>query len=114
MTRNIRARLCTVASALAFAASATITTCTTITPAYGADQLLCCDQVANANNPTVQGISAALGVDLSNAVGEIGLRCTAVGPAGAAGNCTGQPVQCAHNNFDGILATGCKPVDANR
>ncbi|MEV5506158.1 hydrophobin family protein [Streptomyces orinoci] len=113
MARNLRARVCTVASALVLAASATITTITTATPASAADQLLCCDQAVNANNSTAQNVARLVGADLSRTTGTVGVQCHSLDPVGPARNCGGEPLVCAHNNL-GILATGCRPFNVNR
>ncbi len=109
MIRIICARAFTAVSALALAASATITTIATSPPAYAADTLLCCDQVVNANTPVAQNLAGLLGIDLSRTVGEVGLECRPVSPVNGAQNCHALPVVCAHNNFGGTLATGCRP-----
>ncbi|MEV4738924.1 hydrophobin family protein [Streptomyces sp. NPDC049555] len=112
MIRITRTRVVTAASALALAVSATITTITN-TSAYAADTLLCCDQAVDTNNPAAQNFAGQFGVDLSRTVGEVGLHCRPVGSAGGAGSCSAASVLCANNNFGGVLATGCRPGDAD-
>ncbi|GAB88060.1 hypothetical protein GORBP_124_00010, partial [Gordonia rubripertincta NBRC 101908] len=44
----------------------------------------------------------------------IGLTCDPISVIGIGGNsCTAQPVCCENNNFNGVVALGCTPVNLN-
>ncbi|TFK37191.1 hypothetical protein BDQ12DRAFT_608162, partial [Crucibulum laeve] len=44
--------------------------------------------------------------------GQVGATCSPVTVAGLAGNsCSAQTVCCSHNNFNGVVALGCTPIN---
>ncbi|KAF5315635.1 hypothetical protein D9611_004970 [Ephemerocybe angulata] len=55
------------------------------------------------------------GLALVGSVGDlIGLTCSPLTLIGVSGNsCTGQTVCCNNNNFNGVVALGCTPVNVN-
>ncbi|GHF23120.1 hypothetical protein GCM10010359_26450 [Streptomyces morookaense] len=63
----------------------------------------------DANDPTARKVAGPAGADLSKAVGTVGLHCHPDDPVDPARNCSGKPLVRAHNNFNGLLATGCTP-----
>lgn len=76
--------------------------------------LLCCNSVQNINNPTVQTLTGLLGIVVSDTQGLVGLTCSPISVIGIGGNsCSAQPVCCKGNNFNGLIALDCTPVNLN-
>ncbi|KIM46729.1 hypothetical protein M413DRAFT_23093 [Hebeloma cylindrosporum] len=74
----------------------------------------CCNQVDTAQNLGLTSALGLLGVVLGPVDALIGVSCSPITPIGASGNsCTAQPVCCTNNNFNGLIAVGCSPVNVN-
>ncbi|KAJ7214962.1 hydrophobin-3 [Mycena pura] len=76
-------------------------------PAGTANQ--CCGTVANNKNPVVTAVAAAVGVDLSGILGNIGVNCN---PITVLGNtCSQTAVNCNANQLGkGLINVGCVPI----
>ncbi|KAF8184676.1 hydrophobin-251 [Pholiota molesta] len=75
----------------------------------------CCNSVVSSNHPSVTDLWALLGLNVSDLTGQVGMNCspiTAIG-AGSGSSCTSQPVCCDNNNFNGLVAVGCSPLNLN-
>ncbi|PFH45408.1 hypothetical protein AMATHDRAFT_9303 [Amanita thiersii Skay4041] len=73
----------------------------------------CCNQVMNSSDPGYSSVLGLLGVGLGDITGQIGAGCTpitAVG-LGTGANCNSQAVCCTNNNFNGVVALGCSPIN---
>ncbi|ESK81797.1 hydrophobin [Moniliophthora roreri MCA 2997] len=58
--------------------------------------------------------SRAPGVVVQDLNIPIGVQCNPISVIGVGGNsCTQQPVCCDNNNFNGVVAIGCTPINVN-
>jgi len=74
--------------------------------------LQCCNQVQNADTPFVAGLLELLGITASGVTGQVGITCSPISIIGIGSNsCTQQPVCCNNNNFNGVVALGCTPIN---
>ncbi|THV02187.1 fungal hydrophobin [Dendrothele bispora CBS 962.96] len=74
----------------------------------------CCDSVQSASEPSVATLLGLLGVAVQSVTGQVGVTCTPISVIGVGGNsCSAQPVCCQDNNFNGVVALGCTPVNLN-
>ncbi|KAK7438442.1 hypothetical protein VKT23_018054 [Stygiomarasmius scandens] len=74
----------------------------------------CCNSVQSSNTPSVAKLLGTLGAVVQGVDVPIGLTCTPVSVIGVGGNsCSTQPVCCENNNFNGVIAVGCTPVNVN-
>ncbi|KAF9527754.1 fungal hydrophobin-domain-containing protein [Crepidotus variabilis] len=78
--------------------------------------LQCCNsaQSASSLSGTLLGLLGLLGVVVGDLTGEVGVTCSPITVIGAGGSsCTAQPVCCTNNNFNGVVALGCTPINLN-
>ncbi|KJA19437.1 hypothetical protein HYPSUDRAFT_95468, partial [Hypholoma sublateritium FD-334 SS-4] len=76
--------------------------------------LQCCNSVQQGNAPAAAALLGVLGIVLQDVTAQVGLTCSPVTAVGVAGNsCTQQAVCCTNNSFNGVVALGCTPVNAN-
>ncbi|KAF8993276.1 hydrophobin, partial [Cyathus striatus] len=74
----------------------------------------CCNSVQSASDPTTASLLGLLGIVLSPITALIGFNCSPLSVAGIGGNsCTAQPVCCTNNQFNGLIALGCNPININ-
>ncbi|EAU84964.1 hypothetical protein CC1G_04060 [Coprinopsis cinerea okayama7 len=77
--------------------------------------LQCCNTVESSNNLSgaLAGLLTLLGVDISKLTGQVGASCTGINVIGVGGgtSCSNQPVCCTGNNFSGVVAIGCTPIN---
>ncbi|KAF9007481.1 fungal hydrophobin-domain-containing protein [Cyathus striatus] len=102
-------KVAVIVSALAVAAAAlpqtTVSQCNT-------GDLQCCQSVQSSSNPSVASLLGLLGAVVQGAAVQVGLTCSPISVIGVGGNsCTAQPVCCTGNNFNGVVALGCTPVN---
>ncbi|KAF8980782.1 fungal hydrophobin-domain-containing protein [Cyathus striatus] len=105
-------KVAVIISALAVAAAAlpqtTVSQCNT-------GDLQCCksrQSVQSSSNPSVASLLGLLGAVVQGAAVQVGLTCSPISVIGVGGNsCTAQPVCCTGNNFNGLVALGCTPVN---
>ncbi|KAF9004616.1 fungal hydrophobin-domain-containing protein [Cyathus striatus] len=91
------------------------------TPGYGSasqcntGNLQCCQHVQDSKDPSVTGLLGLLGVAVQGITAQVGLDCSPISVIGIASgaSCTAQPVCCENNNFSGLVALGCNPVNLN-
>ncbi|KAF8061866.1 hydrophobin-251 [Lyophyllum atratum] len=77
-------------------------------------EIQCCNGTQNPLDPNVAELLGLLGVVASGIRGQVGLDCNPIQVIGVAGNsCTSQPVCCTDNKFNGLIAVGCTPINAN-
>ncbi|KAJ3564671.1 hypothetical protein NP233_g8148 [Leucocoprinus birnbaumii] len=74
----------------------------------------CCNSVQAANSNPVSSLLGLLGIAVGSVTGLVGLTCNPITVIGGGGNsCSAQPVCCTNNNFSGLIAIGCTPVNLN-
>ncbi|ESK89592.1 hydrophobin [Moniliophthora roreri MCA 2997] len=74
----------------------------------------CCKSLQDAKSPSVAGLLTGVGVAVQDVTGQVGVTCNPITVIGAGGNsCTSQTVCCENNNFNGIVALGCTPINVN-
>ncbi|THU76411.1 fungal hydrophobin, partial [Dendrothele bispora CBS 962.96] len=72
----------------------------------------CCQTVQKASENPVAQVLGALNIPVADANVPVGLTCTPISLIGVGGtNCASQPVCCKENNFNGLVALGCTPVN---
>ncbi|KAF9450196.1 fungal hydrophobin [Macrolepiota fuliginosa MF-IS2] len=77
-------------------------------------QINCCNSVQESSNTGIQSLLGLLGVALGSVTGQVGLVCDPISVIGVGGNsCSAQPVCCTGNNFNGVVALGCTPINLN-
>jgi len=73
---------------------------------------LCCNSTSTAGAQSA--LLGLLGIVLQDVNALVGLGCSPISVIGAGGNsCSQQPVCCSNNNFNGIIAIGCTPININ-
>ncbi|ESK89606.1 hydrophobin [Moniliophthora roreri MCA 2997] len=74
----------------------------------------CCNSVQAANSPTAAGLLGLLGIAIQSVTGQVGVTCSPISALGLGGNsCSAQTVCCENNNFNGIVALGCTPINVS-
>ncbi|EEB91131.1 hypothetical protein MPER_10560 [Moniliophthora perniciosa FA553] len=74
----------------------------------------CCNTVDKASNKDIQKLLGLLNIGVQDLNVPIGLNCNPISVIGVGGNsCTQQPVCCEKNNFNGLVAIGCTPINVN-
>ncbi|GLB44708.1 putative hydrophobins [Lyophyllum shimeji] len=74
----------------------------------------CCNSVQSADNENVAGLLGVLGIIAQGATGQVGFDCNPISGIAIAGNsCSAQPVCCENNQFNGLIAVGCNPINVN-
>ncbi|ESK88582.1 hydrophobin [Moniliophthora roreri MCA 2997] len=74
----------------------------------------CCNIVDNAQNHDVSNALGLLNIVVQDLNVPIGLNCDPISVVGLGGNaCSQQPVCCENNNFNGLVAIGCTPINLN-
>ncbi|KAG6855989.1 hypothetical protein H0H87_008669 [Tephrocybe sp. NHM501043] len=74
----------------------------------------CCNSVQKAGSPSAASLLSLLGVAVQGVTAQVGLTCSPLTALGAAGqSCNQQTVCCENNNFNGIVALGCTPINLN-
>ncbi|KAF8871131.1 fungal hydrophobin-domain-containing protein [Infundibulicybe gibba] len=127
LSQNMFSRISFVTvSALAILATAmpnnppATTTVTVTTPAptsipasqCNVDGLQCCNSLQAGNSGAVSKLLGLLGVVLDDVTALVGVTCTPITIVGITGGaCSAQPVCCTNNNFHGLIAIGCVPIN---
>ncbi|KAH8822417.1 hypothetical protein DL96DRAFT_1560024 [Flagelloscypha sp. PMI_526] len=66
-----------------------------------------------ADDKTASTIINSLNLDVAKDVA-VGLTCSPINIIGIGSNsCSSQPVCCSDNNFNGVIAIGCSPININ-
>ncbi|PPQ68718.1 hypothetical protein CVT26_003624 [Gymnopilus dilepis] len=87
----------------------TTTQCTT-------GSLQCCESVEQAGklSTPVTTLLGLLGIVVQGVTAMVGVTCSPVTVIGTGGtSCSEQPVCCTNNSFNGLVALGCSPLNAN-
>ncbi|KAJ3511805.1 hypothetical protein NLJ89_g3886 [Agrocybe chaxingu] len=73
----------------------------------------CCNSITHATPIIATTIKALLGLVVPADVA-IGISCSPLSVIGIGGNsCNQQPVCCENNEFNGLIAIGCSPININ-
>ncbi|KAF8649119.1 hypothetical protein AX16_006000 [Volvariella volvacea WC 439] len=76
--------------------------------------LQCCNSLQDANSGLVGLLLGLLGIILPPLDILVGITCSPLSIIGVGGNsCSAQPVCCQNNEFNGIIAIGCTPININ-
>jgi len=72
----------------------------------------CCNSVQKADSPQASKLLGALGLQVAADL-LVGITCSPISIAAIAGgsSCSQQPVSCNNDNFNGIVALGCTPLN---
>ncbi|KAK7027966.1 hypothetical protein VNI00_015049 [Paramarasmius palmivorus] len=74
----------------------------------------CCNTVQSSDSEPIAALLGLLGVVLQDLNVQVGVTCTPITVIGAGGNsCSATPVCCSNNDFNGLIALGCVPVNLN-
>ncbi|KAK7054482.1 hypothetical protein VNI00_003680 [Paramarasmius palmivorus] len=100
---------------------ATLASLAVATPAPGkpssqcdVGEVQCCNNVAKAGDPKVSDALGLLDIIVQDVNVPIGLNCDPITVIGVSGtSCAAQPVCCEKNNFNGLIAIGCTPINVN-
>ncbi|KAK0184036.1 hydrophobin [Armillaria mellea] len=72
----------------------------------------CCNSLQSPTSTIAQILSGLLGVPIGSITADIGLTCSPITVIGLGGNqCSTQTVCCNNNNFNGVVALGCTPIN---
>ncbi|KAL5521983.1 SC3_3 [Sanghuangporus sanghuang] len=72
----------------------------------------CCNSVQPASSSDVTSLFGLLGVILDDLNVDVGLTCSPLSIIGlGSGECNANPVCCENNNFNGLIAIGCVPIN---
>ncbi|KAF7422182.1 hypothetical protein PC9H_010337 [Pleurotus ostreatus] len=75
------------------------------------NNIQCCNSVQRSDAPVFTGLFGLLGIVLQGVV-PIGLACSPISVIGIGGiSCDAQTVCCENNNFNGLIAIGCTPIN---
>ncbi|KAK0240766.1 hydrophobin-251 [Armillaria nabsnona] len=100
----------TVAALVAYAAAATTTTVTGGKCNTGS--LQCCKSVQDPSSSAVQSALGALNIPIGIVTANVGLTCDPITVVGlGTTQCANQPACCDNNNYNGVVALGCTPVN---
>ncbi|PPQ67785.1 hypothetical protein CVT25_009089 [Psilocybe cyanescens] len=104
---------------LAAATSTTVTTSPGAPTSIPANQcngsnLQCCNSLERSDGSVVGTLLGLLGVVIQGVEVLVGITCSPIDVLGIGQNeCHSQPVCCENNNFSGIIAIGCVPININ-
>jgi len=74
----------------------------------------CCNDTFEHTNEDKMAGLGLLAVVVQGVTGLVGVGCSPISALAVAGNsCSSQPVCCENNNFNGLIAAGCTPINLN-
>ncbi|PBK73441.1 fungal hydrophobin [Armillaria solidipes] len=72
----------------------------------------CCKSVQDPKSDAVQSALGLLGIPIGDITANVGLTCDPITVIGlGTTSCANQPVCCEKNNFNGLVALGCTPLN---
>ncbi|KAK0493630.1 hydrophobin-251 [Armillaria luteobubalina] len=74
----------------------------------------CCQSTENPSDlsPSTVALLGLLGVVVGDLTADVGLTCSPISVIGVGGtSCDSQTVCCDNNNFNGVIALGCSPIN---
>ncbi|KAG6833259.1 hypothetical protein H0H87_009434 [Tephrocybe sp. NHM501043] len=82
-------------------------------PTCSTGPVQCCNSVTTASSPVASLLTGLLGIVVGGDVA-VGLTCSPLSVIGVGGSsCNAQTVCCENNNFNGLIAIGCTPININ-
>ncbi|KAH9475218.1 Fruiting body protein SC3 [Psilocybe cubensis] len=105
--------------AMLAAATTTVTTSPGAPTSIPANQcngsnLQCCNSLERSDGSLVGTLLGLLGVVIQGVEVLVGINCSPIDILGIGQNgCHSQPVCCQNNDFSGIIAIGCVPININ-
>ncbi|PFH48641.1 hypothetical protein AMATHDRAFT_64938 [Amanita thiersii Skay4041] len=109
-------RVYTIFFFLFFASFAAATAVPRTEPSCSTGTLQCCNstQQSSSLSTLISGLLTILGVNVGSLTGLVGVTCSPITVIGVSGtNCNAQTVCCTNNNFNGVVALGCTPININ-
>ncbi|TFK28605.1 hydrophobin-315 [Coprinopsis marcescibilis] len=80
-------------------------------------EVQCCNTVQESNSLSapLKSLLSVLEIDITQLTGQVGASCTGVNVIGlgASPSCSNQQVCCNNNNFNGVVALGCTPINVS-
>ncbi|KAF4578405.1 Hydrophobin [Pleurotus pulmonarius] len=74
----------------------------------------CCNSSGTTEDKTIAGLLGLLNIVVSDITALVGITCTPISIGGVGGtSCSSQTLCCDNNNFHGLLALGCIPININ-
>ncbi|KIY43422.1 fungal hydrophobin [Fistulina hepatica ATCC 64428] len=74
---------------------------------------LCCDSIESSSSAEARALLALLGIVLTDVV-DVGIDCSSISLLSILGSsCSAQTVCCENNNYSGLIALGCSPINVN-
>ncbi|KAK0199588.1 hydrophobin 2 [Desarmillaria ectypa] len=72
----------------------------------------CCASTQSPTSSIVQTLLGLLGIPIGSVTANVGLTCSPITVLGLGGTqCSNQVVCCDNNNFNGVVALGCTPIN---
>ncbi|KAK0199589.1 hydrophobin 2 [Desarmillaria ectypa] len=72
----------------------------------------CCSSTQSPSSSIVQTLLGLLGIPIGSVTADVGLTCSPITVLGIGGTqCSNQVVCCNNNNFNGVVALGCTPIN---
>ncbi|PFH47912.1 hypothetical protein AMATHDRAFT_150975 [Amanita thiersii Skay4041] len=72
----------------------------------------CCNSIEQASTEILTLVLSTTGMTSDQISGQVGVTCSPVTDMGESGNsCSAQTVCCENNNFNGLIALGCTPIN---
>ncbi|KAK0216852.1 hydrophobin 2 [Armillaria fumosa] len=72
----------------------------------------CCKSVQDPKSSAVQDALGVLGIPIGGITAGVGLTCDPITVVGlGTTQCANQPVCCDQNNYNGLVALGCTPIN---
>ncbi|KDR72953.1 hypothetical protein GALMADRAFT_252313 [Galerina marginata CBS 339.88] len=74
----------------------------------------CCNALQGSGSSVVSLLLNLLGIVIDGAEALVGITCTPISVLGLGqGDCSDKPVCCQNNDFNGLIAIGCVPININ-
>ncbi|KAF8063153.1 hydrophobin 2 [Lyophyllum atratum] len=79
----------------------------------GTENLHCCDTIQYSDSSAIAPLLHTLNIVIEGVATPIGITCTPINVLGIGsdGPCAGQPVCCQNNDFHGVVAIACVPIN---
>ncbi|KAK0444146.1 hydrophobin-251 [Armillaria borealis] len=74
--------------------------------------LECCKSVQSPTSAPIQTLLGLLNIPIGSVTGQVGLTCNPITVIGlGTTQCANQPACCTGNNYNGLVALGCTPIN---
>ncbi|PBK95188.1 fungal hydrophobin [Armillaria gallica] len=95
-----------------FAVAAPATDTTVTGGSCNTGSLQCCKSVQDPESSAAQQALGLLNIPIGEVTAGVGLTCDPITVIGlGTTQCANQPVCCENNNFNGVVALGCTPIN---